>query len=64
MKALKDIFSDFDQAADDAGAVVFFLKERFPKGRFHLVYSNGQEFYSDGTPLVTEDMQTEQMVQD
>lgn len=58
MKALTDVFSDFDQPADDAGEVVAFLKDRFPKGRFHLVYSNGQELYSDGTLLVTEDTRT------
>ena len=56
MKALEDIFSDFDGPENAAHGILAFLKERFPKGRFHLIYRGGPDMYSDDKPLVTEDM--------
>lgn len=56
MKALEDIFSDFDGPENAAQGILAFLKERFPKGRFHLIYKSGSEMYSDDKPLVTADM--------
>jgi len=56
VKALEDIFSDFDGPENAAHGILAFLKERFPKGRFHLIYRNGPDIYSDDKPLVTADM--------
>jgi two-component system, sensor histidine kinase and response regulator len=54
MKALEEIFSDFNQLENSANDILEFLKERFPKGRFHLIYESGLDMYSDDKPLVTE----------
>jgi two-component system, sensor histidine kinase and response regulator len=56
VKVLEDIFSDFDMPEDDANGILTFLKGRFSNGRFQIIYRNGSGMFSDGEPLITEDM--------
>ncbi len=59
MKALDEIFSEFDQPTDNAVSFIAFLKERFPDGRFHFIDQDGQDIYSDDGLPVTEEMRAD-----